>query len=208
MESNYLNIVFVIDESGSMEGSNADVIGGFNTYIERHRNLPETNVTVSLYKFNHQITRVFANQPIATVQNLTPADYTPGSFTALFDAIGQAITNTDNYIATLPEAERPTANLMVIITDGQENASSEYSATALKAAISTHENQLNWQFIYLGADLSNFDDAHKLGIRKHISFDKKNMKQKFENVADASIQYMSADNQKFEIDALMEELED
>lgn len=208
MESNYLNIVFVIDESGSMEGSNADVIGGFNTYIDRHRNLSETRVTVSLYKFNQKITQVFTNLPVSEVRNLTPNDYTPGSFTALLDAVGHALTTTDTYIATLPEAERPTANLMVIITDGQENASREYSVTALKAAIATHEQQLHWQFIYLGADLNNFDDAQQLGISNRISFDKKNMQQKFESMADASIQYMNSENLNFEIDALMEELED
>lgn len=208
MKSNYLNIVFVIDESGSMEGSNADVIGGFNTYIEKHRNLPETRVTVSLYKFNQQITQVITNLPVAEVRNLTPNDYTPASFTALLDAIGHALTNTDNFIANLPETERPTANLMVIITDGEENASRNYSVTALKAAIATHEKQLHWQFIYLGADLSNFDDALELGINNHISFDKKNMQQKFESVADASIQYMCNDILNFEIESLMEELED
>jgi len=208
MTTNYLNIIFVIDESGSMEGSNDDVIGGFNTYIDKHRDLNETNVTVSLYKFNHQITRVFAIRAVGEVRKLTHSDYTPGSFTALFDAIGQAITETDHYIETLAKDLRPTTNLMVIITDGQENASREYSSTALKAMIATHETQLHWQFIFLGADLNNFDDAHQLGIRNHLSFDKKNMSTKFSYMADAVMNYTQSDDAGFNVDELMEKLED
>lgn len=63
METKLLEIVFVIDESGSMRGSNADVIGGFNSYIDKHLHVPEARVNVSLFKFNHIISRVISNKP-------------------------------------------------------------------------------------------------------------------------------------------------
>lgn len=208
MESKLLQIVFVIDESGSMQGSNADVIGGFNSYLERHRGVPDARVNVSLYKFNHLITKVIANKPVNEVANLSAKDYSPDGFTALFDAIGNAITETDQLINTLPEAERPSTIMMVIITDGQENASREYSSTALKSAIATHEKMLNWQFIYMGADLDNFADAVALDISNHIRFCKKNMSSKFDTIAEAGIMYSISGVEEMDTNKLMNDLKE
>lgn len=207
METKLLQVVFVIDESGSMQGSNADVIGGFNSYIKKHCNVPKARVNVSLYKFNHLITKVISNKPVKEVTKLKNRDYTPNGFTALFDAIGKAISETDQLINSLPDTERPSTITMVIITDGQENASQEYSATAVKSAIATHEKMLNWQFIYLGADLDNFADAVSLNISKHIRFSKKNMSSKFDIIADAGIMYSMSGAEEMVTDKLMDDLE-
>lgn len=208
METKLLQIVFVIDESGSMQSSHADVIGGFNSYIKRHCNVPKARVNVSLYKFNHLITKVISNKPVKEVTKLKNKDYTPNGFTALFDAIGKAISETDQLINSLPDTERPSVITMVIITDGQENASQEYSATAVKSAIAAHEKMLNWQFIYLGADLDNFADAVSLNISKHIRFSKKNMSSKFDTIADAGIMYSMSRAEEMDTDKLMDDLED
>lgn len=208
METKLLQIVFVIDESGSMQSSHADVIGGFNSYIKRHCNVPKARVNVSLYKFNHLITKVISNKPVKEVTKLKNKDYTPNGFTALFDAIGKAISETDQLINSLPDTERPSTITMVIITDGQENASQEYSATAVKSAIAAHEKMLNWQFIYLGADLDNFADAVSLNISKHIRFSKKNMSSKFDTIADAGIMYSMSRAEEMDTDKLMDDLED
>lgn len=208
MKTKFVNIVFVIDESGSMQGSNSDVIGGFNSYIERHCNEPDARVNVSLYKFNQVITKFIANKPVKEVDNLKDEDYSPSGFTALFDAIGLAITDTDGLIELLPVNERPSTIMMVIITDGQENASREYSSLALKSTIATHEKLLNWKFIYLGADLNNFADAQQLGISNHIAFRKKNMSSKFDCIADAGIQFSLACEDELDDVQLLNDLKD
>ncbi len=98
--------------------------------------------------------------------------------------------------------------MMVIITDGEENASREYSAVALKLVIATHEKQLNWKFIYLGADLNNFDDANQLGISNHIAFKKENMSMKFDCIAEASIAYYKEPSGELDAEKLLNELKD
>lgn len=208
METKILNIVFVIDESGSMQGSNADVIGGFNSYIDRHRNEPNARVNVSLYKFNDQINQVITNKPVKEVDHLTDEDYFPNGFTALYDAVGLAINNTDESIEILPMAERPTTTMMVIITDGQENASRNYSSVALKSTVATHEKMLNWQFIFLGADLKNFTDAEQLGMSKQISFRKRNIASKFDTIADAGILYCLKSDERLDANELLNDLKD
>jgi len=208
MTTNFLQIVFVIDESGSMQGSNSDVIGGFNSFIERHRNEPDARVNVSLYKFNQGSIRIFSNLPAIEVPNLTDADYSPNGFTALYDAIGQALSDTDKFIESLPETERPTTIMMVIITDGEENASHHYSASALKSAIETHEKLLNWKFIYLGADLNKFTDAEQLGISNTVAFKKRNMNSKFDRIAEAGIKYSKSGGDELDETQLLRDLED
>ncbi len=208
METKFLKIVFVIDESGSMQGSNADVIGGFNSFIYRHSNEPNAKVNVSLYKFSHLITQVIANKPVNEVAPLTHADYSPNGFTALYNAIGKAIAKTDEFVESLSENDRPTTVMMVIITDGHENASQIYSTDALKSTIATHEKLLNWKFIYLGADFNNFDDANQLGITSHAAFKKRNMPLKFDMIANAGISYCLEPNDELDTQSLLNDLKD
>jgi len=208
METKHLKIVFIIDESGSMEGSNSDVIGGFNSFIDRQKTENNGKITVSLYKFNNLVTRVISNKPAAKVRNLSNEDYTPSGFTALFDAIGQAIHETDKQLSTQPEKLRPDKVMVVIITDGEENASKEFSAIAIKSAISTHEGLLNWSFIFLGSGLESFKDAEALGIKNKANAPQWKLKSNINHVAESSIMFcMSPEmDEKEIIDDLVSEL--
>ena len=133
MKKNSLKIVFVIDESGSMSGSESDVIGGFNGYVDKVRKDNPGEVVVSLYKFSDSVERVVANKKISAIKKLTEEDYVPGGFTALYDAIGQAVTDADGEVAALTGEGKPDAVLFVIITDGQENASRVFTAAGVQA---------------------------------------------------------------------------
>lgn len=200
MVTKHLKIVFIIDESGSMQGSNSDVIGGFNGFIEKQKAENTGKITVSLYKFNNLVTRVISNKPAAKVRTLTNEDYSPSGFTALYDAIGQAIHETDKNLSGLPEKERPDKVMVVIITDGQENASKEFSATAIKSAISTHEELLHWSFIFLGSGLSDFKDAEAMGIKNRANAPQWKLKSNIDHVAESSIMYcMSPEKDEKEI---------
>jgi len=210
METKHLKIVFIIDESGSMQGCNSDVIGGFNSFIEKQKTENRGKITVSLYKFNNLVTRVISNKPAAKVRNLTNEDYTPSGFTALYDAIGQAIHETDKQLSAQPEKQRPDKVMVVIITDGQENASKEFSATAIKSTISTHEELLHWSFIFLGSGLENFQDAEAMGIKYRANAPQWKLKSNINHVAESSIMYcMSPDmDEKEIIENLVSELND
>ena len=200
MKTRHLEIVFIIDESGSMQGSNSDVIGGFNNFIERQKIDNPGKITVSLYKFNNQVARVISNQPATKVRNLTNNDYSPSGFTALFDAIGQAINETDKHLSSLPEIDRPDKVMVVIITDGKENASKEFSATAIKWTISTHEELLHWSFIFMGNGLENFQDADSIGIKYRANAPRCKMKKNIDHVTESAIMYcLSTDGPEKEI---------
>lgn len=210
METKYLKIVFIIDESGSMQGSNDDVIGGFNSFIERQKEENTGKITMSLYKFNDVVSRVIDNKPASKIKNMTNEDYTPGGFTALFDAIGHAILETDKNISELPATSRPDKVMVVIITDGQENASKEFSAKAIKSSISTHEELLNWSFIFLGSGLDDFRDAEALGIKYKANAPAYKLKSNIERISESSMRYcMSSEmDEKEMLDDLVKNLND
>lgn len=204
MKTNYLKIIFVIDESGSMQGTESDVIGGFNSFIEKQKTKSYGKVDVTLYKFNNETSRIFNNLPLEKIRPLDNTDYSPGGLTALYDTIGIAINQADKHSSILKQKYKPDMVIMVIITDGQENASREYSAHTVKQLIEKHEKSESWQFIYLGADLSSFSDADDLGITHRASSRKANLKEKFEKVSEHTVRFRSA-NLKDDIDYLMQD---
>jgi hypothetical protein len=210
MKKNSLKIVFVIDESGSMSGSESDVIGGFNGYVDKVRKDNPGEVVVSLYKFSDVVSRVVANKKISAIKKLTEEDYMPGGFTALYDAIGQAVTDTDGEVAALTGEGRPDAVLVVIITDGQENASRVFTGESVRALIGTHERLLDWSFVYLGSGLENLEDADKMGMKNKVSSKKANLMSNFSSVAEVSANLICFDGKSKEakINKLMEDLKD
>lgn len=177
MKTNWIKLVFIVDESGSMSHSRQDVIGSFNQMIREYGQNKESNVRVSLFKFNNDVEYIIKNKDIRNVRLLKSRDYQPNGFTALYDAIGRGITTTDSEHTELFSNEQPKNIIAVIITDGQENASREYSLSSIKSMINTHERLMNWRFIFIGADLDNFDDAHDLGIRFKISTKKTELRE-------------------------------
>lgn len=193
MKENYLKIIFVIDESGSMQGTESDVVGGFNHFIEEQKKAEFGKITVSLYKFNSQWSRVVNDLPIVEIRPLTSDDYTPGGLTALYDTIGNAIVDIQNQTHYTDPAHQASMVIMVVITDGQENASVEYDSRKVKEMIGELEQSKNWQFIYLGADLKNFADAETLGLNYKVSSRKSDLKQKFDVIAEHSVKIMMAE---------------
>jgi uncharacterized protein YegL len=178
MKENYLKIIFVIDESGSMQGTESDVTGGFNNFIEQQKTEHQGKITVSLYKFNSYWSRILNDLPIEEIRPLTNGDYTPGGLTALYDTIGNAINDIEHQSNYTKSEHKASMVMMVIVTDGQENASKEYDSRKVRLMIQELEQSENWQFIYLGADLDNFADADMLGLRHKVSTKKMDMKKK------------------------------
>jgi Mg-chelatase subunit ChlD len=141
--------VFVLDRSGSMDACRDDTIGGFNAFLREQQ---AEGGTLTLILFDHEYQIVYDRKPIGDVQPLTTHTFVPRGSTALLDAIGKTIKNTQSNVPTV-----------VILTDGQENSSQEYTKAHVKDLID-QKTRDGWTFVYLGANQDAFAEAGQLGI--------------------------------------------
>ena len=164
MKKGLTELVFILDRSGSMGGLESDTIGGFNgMLLKQQKQEGEANVTTVL--FDDQIEVVHDQFPIAVVEPLTEDDYYVRGCTALLDAIGTTIKKVENIQKRLPDSMRAENVIFVITTDGQENASQEYSAKMVKQMVARSQEK-GWQFIFLGANIDAIEEGGKIGIPK------------------------------------------
>ena len=162
MKSNLLHICFVLDESGSMYNSANDVVGGFQKLVEEQKTEKDGECIISLYRFSSKVTNDYIGKPVNEISNL---EYSPGGCTAMNDGVGTAIDEIGKWLSDMDEAERPSKNIIVIMTDGQENCSREYTFDSVKYKIQHQEEKYNWTFIYMGTNLLDLKDANRLGIK-------------------------------------------
>lgn len=162
MKDKLIHVVFVIDSSGSMSGSEKDVIGGFEKTIKEQKEVKDGECIVSLYEFASGVKQVYLGKKLDEVNGL---DYNVGGMTRLWDGLGTAIDDVGKWLADMPEEERPSKNLIVVITDGGENSSTEYRLKDIREKIKEQTEKYNWSFIYLGNDLSDAKDADDIGIK-------------------------------------------
>lgn len=161
MKSNYIHVCLVVDCSGSMMGSEKDVVGGIMNVINEQKKNKNGTCSVSLYEFASTVEEKFIGKDVNEINDYK---YDLRGCTALYDGIGTAIDNIGKWLADTPEDERPEKNLIVIMTDGLENASKKYKCSQIKEMIKHQEDKYNWTFMYLGSDLSDSRDADSLGI--------------------------------------------
>lgn len=164
MKKGLTELVFILDRSGSMAGLESDTIGGFNSMIQKQqREEGEVNVTTVL--FDDQIELVHDRFPLAIVKPLTEDDYYVRGMTALLDAVGSTVKKMENIQNRLPDDMKAEKVLVVITTDGMENASREYTAKMVKEMIEKNQEH-GWQFLFLGANMDAAEEAEKIGIRR------------------------------------------
>ena len=174
-----VDIVFLLDRSGSMAGIEEDTIGGYNSYLEKEKG---KNVRVTTVLFDDQYEVLNNMVSIDEVKNLTKNEYYVRGCTALYDAIGKTISIMDQKNAKKV--------IFVITTDGLENASKEYKKEQVKKLI---ENHSNWEFMYIGANIDSYAEGTSIGIQnKNISNyrkDKKGVSKLFEAMGTATRMY-------------------
>jgi hypothetical protein len=155
-------VSFVLDETGSMLSVKDQTISGFNEYVETLRSGEHAkSVRFTLTKFNSAKTEIAHNNAkLANVEPLTKESYRPASQTPLYDAIGQTITALD----TAVDGKKRKV-LVVIQTDGQENASKEYDSDDIFDMIKKREKK-GWTFVFLGADQDAWLAGQKMGLRE------------------------------------------
>lgn len=156
---NFVEIVVVLDRSGSMESVRKDTIGGFNTFITDQKANQVGEVKVTLTQFDDVYEVVYSGYPLQNVPMLSEATYVPRGMTALLDAVGRTIVNVGDRLSKTPEHERPSLVIFVVLTDGQENASKEMRLDKVKEMIKHQTDKYGWQFVFLGADQNAFQAA-------------------------------------------------
>lgn len=164
MKENFIHVCFVIDESGSMCGSQSDVIGGFKRVIDEQKAIKDGTCSVSLFKFEDEVTEVYRGKDVNDVEYLDEHTYKPGGCTAMNDGIGTAIDRIGKWLDGMKEEDKPEKNLIVIMTDGMENASKEYTGKQVRDMIKHQEEKYSWTFMYLGTDITDAKAAVDLGI--------------------------------------------
>lgn len=163
MKENLVEMVFILDRSGSMSGLEEDTIGGFNAMIAKQKQLPGEAV-VSTVLFDHVCKVLHHRLPLEVIKPLTLHDYEVRGTTALLDAMGRGIDQIKKVHRSLPKAERPEKTIFVITTDGLENASRSYTYEAVCHMVSHQKEADGWEFIFLGANIDAIMTASRFGI--------------------------------------------
>ena len=168
MKKNLTEIIFILDRSGSMDLLTEDTIGGYNSYIENQKKEDgEALVTTVLFDERYEILHDGVN--IKDIKPITNKEYFARGCTALLDAVGKTITNVGARLNNTPEEERPEKVIIIITTDGKENASVEYTKAKIKEMIEEQTNKYSWQFIFLGANIDAVAEAESMGINSKFA---------------------------------------
>ena len=162
-----IDIIFVIDESSSMNPYVSHYIKGINYLLDTQKRINPTS-RFSLIKFNSHVNIVCKDAPISTLEEFNTTHYNPNGLTALYDAIGAAIglkyTYSESDIIT------DTSNTIVfILTDGQDNRSSSFSLPKICEQI-RHVTSLGWKFVYIAANQDAQTMGHHLGIETCVTY--------------------------------------
>ena len=152
-ENRKLELVFLLDRSGSMGGLENDTIGGYNSFINKNR---KNDALITTVLFDNKVEFLHDRANIKDVKELTNKDYYVRGSTALMDAIGLAINKISN-------ESKDRKVVFVITTDGLENASCEYNRDKIKKMIAKKKD---WEFMYLGANIDSYEEASSIGIKK------------------------------------------
>jgi len=164
MKEGYTHISVVLDKSGSMDTCLNDTIGGFNSFINSQKE-EEGEATFTLAQFNGSYDLVTDMQPLNDISELDRRNYCPGGGTALLDAIGRTVNEVEHQIEDMDEDEQPEKVIFVIITDGEENSSREFSRENVMEMIDRHQIEDNWEFIFIGANQDAIQAGGGMGIR-------------------------------------------
>ena len=163
MKKGFTELVFTLDKSGSMAGLESDTIGGFNSMLNKQKELDgECRITTVL--FDHRYELLHDRIDIRAVSPMTDREYQVGGTTALLDAIGRTIQKLVSVQKNTAGEYRAEHVMFVIITDGAENSSREYSADKVKSIIEYEKEAYGWEFVFLGANIDAVETAGRFGI--------------------------------------------
>lgn len=180
---NALTIHIVLDRSGSMQSVKDDTIGAFNEYVKTvAKESPESRLSLTIFD-TQSVDTIIDNEKITDVRPLTTDSYQPRGGTPLYDAIGKVVPK----LATAGGKKKA----LVILTDGQENSSTEYNKDSIKKLLDERQERDNWLVIYLGANQDAFHEGAKFGTSyaNTMTFHTSNLRSTLASTANATLRY-------------------
>lgn len=194
MNEKLTEIVFIIDRSGSMHGLESDTIGGFNSMLAKQK-ATDCPAFVSTVLFSDNSSVIHDRQDLYSVKDMTDEDYETGGCTALLDAVGGAVKHIANVHKYARKEDVPGKTLFIIITDGMENSSRNYSREKVLSMIED-KKKAGWEFIFLGANLDAAETAESIGISRsravNYTSDSEGTKRSYHAMAAACCEVMMA----------------
>jgi uncharacterized protein YegL len=155
-----VNVIAILDMSGSMQGREVETRGGFNAFVanaQEDQREAGGKITLSLTCFDTEFEQVYPPTPVERITEIGPKEYTPRGMTALHDAIGLTLSPL-----RFPKEEKV---MVIITTDGLENASHEWTAASVKSLVEQKE-KLGWEFLFLGVGLDAFAASEAFASKK------------------------------------------
>jgi hypothetical protein len=160
----YTHISVIVDRSGSMAGLEKDMIGGLKEFFRDQAKI-EGICKVDYAQFDTEYEEVFTDTLVASAKPVLE----PRGMTALHDALGKNITNLKTKFKALPKNERPDNVIVIVVTDGGENSSREFSGAQVKELVEKRRKKDDWQFVFLGANQDAVTTGGNLGFSRKSS---------------------------------------
>ncbi|CAL6042210.1 von_Willebrand factor type A domain-containing protein [Hexamita inflata] len=164
MREDLIEVVAILDMSGSMQGIANDTIGGFNAYVSE-LSKQEQEVRITLLTFNTQNQLIWQHKNVKTCGAIDNQIYSPNGGTALVDALGTAIQNMQMHISVTNESEKPGKVSFFVSTDGEENSSRQFSKEQVQKMVTKATEDEKWEFIFAGANIDAFAAGQALGFQ-------------------------------------------
>jgi hypothetical protein len=161
---NSTHIAMVLDRSGSMETIATDTVGGLNRFIKEQQAVPGDCTLIITHFDTNAIDTLRAIAPIKDIALINAAEFQPRGGTPLWDAIGKTIATTGDYLKSLPDAQRPDKIIFVVMTDGLENSSRDYTHPQVRDMIQHQTDVYKWQFVFLGANINSYAVGGAIGV--------------------------------------------
>jgi|AntAceMinimDraft_18_1070375.scaffolds.fasta_scaffold27537_3 uncharacterized protein YegL len=192
MNNKLTEIIFVLDESGSMGTVRDDVIGGFNRFIKDQKEI-RGDVVMTIVKFDTRYNVVNQGALLENVKDLNNETYQPSGCTALLDAIGKTINEVTTRHATLPEDEKPKKVLLTVFTDGEENSSKEFTLVSEVSKLVKKKEKEGWEILFMGADIDAWADGGAMGFSRNVNLSKDDMSRNLHKMSTYTASYRTDD---------------
>jgi hypothetical protein len=163
-DKNLTEIVCIVDRSGSMNDIREDAIGGFNTFLKDQQEDPNGKCLLTYTQFDSEYEIVHSGIPIEQMKPLDFTTFVPRGRTALLDAIGRTLMEVGARLASIEEDKRPGNVIVVILTDGHENSSAEFSRKKVFDMVKVQAEDFNWKFIYLAQGIDAIAEGSSMGF--------------------------------------------
>lgn len=181
-------VAFIVDESGSMETCRQQVISGYNEFVGDLKREKELDIRFSLTLFDTEVRTVVKGELVREIRDMETNDYRPAGNTALYDALGATL----NALETRLKGDTETPITVIVMTDGQENSSREFTREAIRTRIEGLQRQGNWTFVFMAADQDARAAGGAIGIppANTLSYSSSATGQSISQTSDATLKHL------------------